>query len=167
MRYFDEIEWFLNIKIAKNRHHRLLYLCQNLYINILAVKFKIDLTKKSFDSFLMKDYIKNVETIIKQKIYAYQQRVKFINYTAVITQFDVIYAVFKLSEFLTNPSKKHFDASDRVFFYLIAIKFFSIRFDAKISDSQFIFSFHQMHCMQIILRFATIFKTMSSNYSTI
>ena len=33
MRYFDEIKWFLNIRIAKNRYHKLLYLCQNSYIN--------------------------------------------------------------------------------------------------------------------------------------
>ena len=139
MRYFDKIEWFLDIKIIKNRHHRLLYLCQNSYINKFAMKFKIDLIKKSFNSFLMKNYIKNAETIIKQKIYAYQQRVKFINYAAIIICFDVTYVVFKLSEFLINSSKKHFDASNRIFFYLTAIKFFSIRFNAKVSDSQFIF----------------------------
>ena len=139
MRYFDEIEWFLNIKIIKNRYQRLLHLYQNSYIDKLTMKFNVDFIKKSFDSSLMKNYIKNTKTIIKQKIYAYQQRVESINYATVITRFDVIYAVFKLSEFLINSSKKHFHATDRIFFYLIIIKFFSIRFNAKISDSQSIF----------------------------
>ena len=103
------------------------------------MKFNVDFIKKSSDSYLMKDYIKNTKTIIKQKIYAYQQRVKSINYATVIIRSDVIYIVFKLSEFLINSSKKHFHAADRVFFYLITIKFFSIRFNARISDSQSIF----------------------------
>ena len=135
MRYFDEIKWFLNIKIIKNRHQRLLHLCQNSYIDKLTMKFNVDFIKKSFDSFLMKNYIKNTKTIIKQKVYAYQQRVKSINYATIIIQSDMIYAAFKLSKFLTNSSKKHFHAADRIFFYLIIIKFFSIRFNAKNFDS--------------------------------
>ena len=103
------------------------------------MKFNVDFIKKSFDSFLMKNYIKNTKTIIKQKIYAYQQRIESINYAIIITRFNVIYVVFKLSEFLINSSKKHFYAADQILFYLIIIKFFSIKFNAKISDSQSIF----------------------------
>ena len=139
MRYFGEIKWFLSIKIAKNRHQRLLHLCQNSYIDKLTMKFNVDFIKKSLGSSLMENYIKNTKTIIKQKIYAYQQRIESINYATVITRSDVAYAVFKLSEFLINSSKKHLHAADRIFFYLIAIKFFLIRFNAKISDSQSIF----------------------------
>ena len=103
------------------------------------MKFNVDFIKKSFDSFLMKNYIKNTKTIIKQKVYAYQQRIESINYATVIIRSDVIYTVFKLSEFLINSSKKHFHAADRIFFYLIIIKFFSIKFNVKIFDSQSIF----------------------------
>ena len=99
------------------------------------MKFNVDFIKKSLGLFLMKNYIKNTKTIIKQKVYAYQQRIESINYAAVITRSDVAYAAFKLSEFLINSSKKHLYAADRIFFYLIVIKFFSIKFNAKISDS--------------------------------
>ena len=84
MRYFDELEWFLNIKIIKNRHQRLLHICQNSYIDKLTMKFNVNFIKKLFDSFLMKNYIKNTKTIIKQKIHAYQQRIKSINYATVV-----------------------------------------------------------------------------------
>ena len=103
------------------------------------MKFNVDFIKKSFDSFLMKNYIKNTKTIIKQKIYAYQQRIKSINYATIIIRSDIIYAAFKLSEFLINSLKKHLHAADRIFFYLIIIKFFSIKFNVKIFDSQSIF----------------------------
>ena len=87
----------------------------------------------------MKNYIKNTKTIIKQKVYAYQQRIKSINYATVIIRSDVIYAVFKLSEFIINLSKKTSSCSWLNFFYLIIIKFFSIKFNVKIFDSQSIF----------------------------
>ena len=103
------------------------------------MKFNVDFIKKLFDSFLMKNYIKNTKTIIKQKVYTYQQRIKSINYATIIIRFNVIYAVFKLLKFLINSSKKHFHVADRIFFYLIIIKFFSIKFNVKIFDSQSIF----------------------------
>lgn len=117
----------------------MLHLCQDFYINKLAVKFNVDFSKKPPDSFLMKDYIKNAETVIKQKIFAYQQRVESINYATIIIRPNVIYAVSKLSEFLINSSRKHFDASDRVFSYLVHIKNLLIRFDARVFDQQSIF----------------------------
>ena len=103
------------------------------------MKFNVDFIKKSLGSSLMENYIKNTKTIIKQKIYAYQQRIESINYATIIIRFDVIYAVSKLSEFLINSSKKHLHAADRILFYLIIIKFFSIKFNVKIFDSQSIF----------------------------
>ena len=46
MRYLGEIEWFLGIRIARNRHQHVLHLCQDSYIDKLKVKFNIDLAKK-------------------------------------------------------------------------------------------------------------------------
>ena len=104
MRYIGEIEWFLGIRISRDRYHRLFTLCLDFYIDKLAVKFNIDVSKKAPGAPLGDDHVKNTGTATKQEIFAYQQRVRSINYAAVITRPDVAYAVFKLSEFLTNPS---------------------------------------------------------------
>ena len=139
MRYLGEIEWFLDIRIAKNRHQHVLHLCQDSYIDKLKMKFNIDLAKKPPGSPLMKDYFKNASTVTKQEVFAYQQRVEFINYAAVITRLDVAQAAFKLSEFLINPLAKHLYAANRVLLYLAHIKNLSIRFDARVLNQQSIF----------------------------
>ena len=71
------------------------------------MKFNIDISKKAPEFFLTKNHVKNTKMVIKQKILFYQQRVESINYAAVIIRFDVTYAAFKLSKFLTNPFSMH------------------------------------------------------------
>lgn len=74
----------------------------------------------------MKNYIKNASTVIKQKIFAYQQRIKFINYTVTIIQLDVIYVIFKLSKFLINSFVKHLYAVNKGFYILFILKMFQL-----------------------------------------
>ena len=139
MRYIGEIEWFLGIRISRDRHQRLLSLCQDSYIDKLAVKFNIDISQKAPGSPLSEDHVKNTGTATNQEILAYQQRVGSINYAAVITRPDIAYSASKLSEFLTNPSQAHLNAADRVISYLIHTKYLGIQFDARVIDSQSIF----------------------------
>ena len=139
MRYLGEIEWFLGIRIARNRHQHVLHLCQDSYIDKLKMKFNIDLVKKPSGSSFMKNYFKNAGTAIKQEVFAYQQRVGSINYAAVIIRLDVAQAASKLSEFLINPSAKHLYAANRVLLYFAHTKNLSIRFDARVLDQQSIF----------------------------
>lgn len=134
MRYLGKIEWFLDIRIIKNRHQYVLHLCQDSYIDKLKVKFNIDITKKLPGSSFMKNYFKNASTAIKKEVFAYQQRVRSINYAAVITRPDVAHAVSKLSEFLINPSAKHLYAANRMLLYLAYIKNLSIKFDARVRN---------------------------------
>lgn len=107
MRYIGEIEWFLSIRISRDRYHRLLTRCQDFSIDKLAVKFNLNISKKAPASPLDEDHVKNTDTVIKQEIFSYQQRVGSINYSTVITRPDVAYAASKLLEFLTNSSPVH------------------------------------------------------------
>ena len=103
------------------------------------MKFNVDINKKVSKSPISENLMKNTGTVINQDIYAYQQRINFINYAVVIIRLDVTYAVFKLSEFLINSFRTHLNAIDRVFFYLAHIKRFAIKFKTQTIDSQFIF----------------------------
>ena len=87
----------------------------------------------------MKNYFKNASTVIKQKVFAYQQRIEFINYAAIIICFDVIHVAFKLSKCLTNSSTKYFYAANRVLLYLAHIKNLSIKLYARMLNQQSIF----------------------------
>ena len=103
------------------------------------MKFNIDFSKKAFSSSLNEDHVKNTNTAINQEIFAYQQRVKSINYATIIIRPDVIYAAFKLTEFFINSFQTHINATDRILFYLIHTKNLTIKFDARVTDFQFIF----------------------------
>ena len=157
MRNIGEIEWFLGIRIARDRYRRHLFLSQDSYIDKLAVKFNIDLSKKAPGSPLGGDYVKNSGAATKQEIFTYQQKVGSINYAAVITRPDIAFAASKLSEFLTNPSKLHMEAADRVLSYLGHSKDLAIKFDARVPNPQTIFlaSSDASYADDIITRFSS------------
>lgn len=63
-----------------------------------------------------------------QAIYAYQQRVRLLNFATVIIKPDIAYATFRLFQYLKNPSLKHITAADQVIAYLYSIKNFVIKY---------------------------------------
>ena len=141
MRKMNEIEWFLNIRVIRDREFHQIFFCQNNYIDKLINKFNINIFYK-LSKVLLTHYvqmIKNEKTATKQKIWIYQQRIKFINFAAIITRSDIIFATLKLSEFLINSSTYHMKQVDRMFRYLIYTKNYIIVFNDQINNSNIIF----------------------------
>ena len=140
MRYLGEIQWFLGIRIARDRKSRRLSLCQDSYINKLISKFHVKTTYKAPGAPLsIEEFRKNPEQASAEQILAYQQRIGSINFAAVTTRPDIAQAASKLSEFLTNPSEHHLFAADRLLRYLAHTKDFSIVFDPEVHDPKTIF----------------------------
>ena len=140
MRHLGELEWFLGIRITRDRPNRRLWLCQDSYICKLVSKFKINTDTRSPGSLLPTEILtKNTEQATPQEIYLYQQRVGSINFAAVTTRPDVAHAASKLSEFLANPSKHHLDCANRTLRYLAHTKDLSIMFNAEIEDPRTVF----------------------------
>lgn len=141
MRYLGQIEWFLGIRITRDRTQPHLSLCQDSYIDKLIAKFNVNVSSKAPGAPLSshEPLIKNNKQATAQQIHAYQQRVGSINFAAVTSRPDVSFAASKLSEFLTNPSKEHIDAAERVLRYLGHTKGYSIVFNAEISDPRTVF----------------------------
>ena len=140
MRNMNELEWFLDIRITRNRELDTMTLCQDNYIDKLIVKFNININKKVSNSSL--EYItmiKNIEQITPQSIYAYQQRVKSINFAAITTRPNVTFAASKLTEFLTNFSDYHINQSDHTLEYLVHTKKYAIVFNDQSANSEIIF----------------------------
>jgi hypothetical protein len=69
-----------------------------------------------------------------QQIYAYQQRVGSLNFSAVITRLNISKTVLKLLEFLQNPSPTHIAAADQTLEYLVGTKYLAIEFDGNQQD---------------------------------
>ena len=141
MRYIDELQWFLDIRITRDRSQRTLTLCQNNYIDKLIVKFNVNTSIKSSKTSLnsYEQIKKNFSQIIAQQILTYQQRIDFINFAAVTIKSDIAFAIFKLSKFFTNSSSQHLKAVNKVFRYLTHIRNYEIVFNVQAININCIF----------------------------
>ena len=99
------------------------------------------MTRKASESSIINyiSMIKNESKATSQEIYSYQQRVEFINFAIVTTRSNVIVAVFRLIEYLTNSSKHHMKQTNRTLKYLAHTKNYIIVYNEKTSNSDVIF----------------------------
>ena len=83
--------------------------------------------------------IKNEKTIISQKVHAYQQKVKFINFVVTTTRLNVIVVASKLIEYFTNSFEHHTKQTNRTLKYLTHTKNYIIVFNDQINNTNIIF----------------------------
>jgi hypothetical protein len=69
-----------------------------------------------------------------QRIYAFQQRVRSLNFAAIIFRLDIIFTTAKLAQFLKNSNSNHVMIANRMIAYLNDIKNFVIEFSEKFSE---------------------------------
>ena len=116
------------------------FFCQNFYINKFIFKFYVETIYKTFNAFLsIKEFEKIFRQAFAEHIFAYQQRIKSINFAVVPIKSDIAQTIFKLSEFFINFSEHYLFAIDKLFRYLIHTKDFFIVFDFEIHDFETIF----------------------------
>jgi len=141
MRNLGELEWFLGIRITRDREQQTMSLCQDSYIDKLTSKFNITTTAKapglSLSSYLPMQ--KHEETATPQLIYTYQQLVGSINFAAVTTRPDIAFSASKLAEFLRNPSSYHTEQAYRVLRYLHHTKNYAIVFNGQADKPEHVF----------------------------
>ena len=141
MRNIGEIEWFLNIRITRDKEQQKTSLCQDSYVDKLISKFNINMARKAPGSPIASHIpmAKNEGIATPQEVYAYQQRVGSINFAATTTRPDVAAAASKLAEYLTNPSKHHMEQANRTLEYLAHTKDYAIVYNGQASNSDTIF----------------------------
>jgi hypothetical protein len=69
-----------------------------------------------------------------QRVYVFQQRVRSLNFAAIIFRFDIVFATAKLAQFLKNSNSNHMMIANRMIAYLNDIKNFVIEFSEKSSE---------------------------------
>jgi hypothetical protein len=69
-----------------------------------------------------------------QRVYVFQQRVRSLNFAAVIFRSDIIFATAKLAQFLKNSNSNHVMIANKVITYLNDIKKFVTEFSEKFSE---------------------------------
>jgi hypothetical protein len=130
-----EAEWFLNIRIIRDRSMKKLWLCQDSYITSVAARY--NLTDRPLVSTpLPVEELKPFEGMASTSdIHLYQQKVGSMGYATTITRPDAAKAAAKLAQFLTNPGPQHQQAADRVINYLYSTRSLAIEFSAQLDSS--------------------------------
>ena len=140
MRFLGPLQWFIGIQVTRDRATRRLQLCQQSYVDKLAAKFNLDPGSKSVQTPLpIKEFRRSTSKAIKQQIFGYQQRIGSLNFAAVISRPNIVFAVFIFFSFLTNPFSRYIKLADRVLRYLVLTKHFAIEFNPQLKDQHLVF----------------------------
>jgi hypothetical protein len=122
-------EWFLGIRIVRDRKRRTISLVHDSYIDKLSTKFNLKSSGRFPDTPMSTiPLTKSQGSATKQEIKAYQERVGSILYTAIMIRPDVAFAASQLSHFLTNPDSSHLAAAEQVILYLYRTKHLAIQY---------------------------------------
>jgi hypothetical protein len=112
----EDLQWFLGIRIIRDREKRLIWLSQASYIDKIA---KLADSQPTHDTPMAKEELLPYEgRASPASIHSYQRKIGSLMYAAVSTRLDIAFAVSRLSRFLTNPSPTHHRAANRVLLYL-------------------------------------------------
>ncbi len=137
MRVLKKLKWFLKIRITRDRVNRKIWLCQNSYISKMMTKFHLEEMKISKTLLAKISRINEKakhENSNSQRVYVFQQRVRSLNFAAVIFRSDIIFATAKLAQFLKNSNSNHVMIANKVITYLNDIKKFVTEFSEKFSE---------------------------------
>ena len=141
MRDIGDLQWFLGIRIIRDRQNCTIWLSQDAYIDKLISKFNLEIHRPTYTPLPAEKLIPNDGQATLQQIYAFQQRIGSIMYAAIVTRPDAAYAVNLLSRFLLNPSQKHLDAANHCLAYLDTFRTLAIKYSKTNKDELRIF-----HC---------------------
>jgi hypothetical protein len=126
-RPLGDLNWFLGTRIIRDMEDEASYLCQDSYIENVAKRYNLDLSKLPPTPCASNiKFVKYDGQASKAFIKLFQQKVGSVIYVAIITRPDVAFIAAKLSEFMQNPSPEHMQAIDRVILYLYRTRFLAI-----------------------------------------
>jgi len=136
MKDIGELNWFLGIRILRNRTERKIWLCQDSYIEKIAKTFHLENTKPARTPMATEELVPYEGKASPQEVYAYQRKVGSLLYATTITRPDAARAASKLSEFLQNPSPHHHGVVDRAITYLYGTRTYAIEYSARTNNQQ-------------------------------
>jgi hypothetical protein len=128
IREMGELQWFLGIRIIRDRLRRKIWLCQDSYIESLMKSFKLQSGKYPNTPMLTDELRPYSGQAAPQEIYAYQRKVGSVGYAATITRPDIARTFQKLAEFLTNPGPEHHATADRTIQYLYGTRTLALEY---------------------------------------
>ena len=129
----NDLQWFLGIRILRDREKRIIWLSQSSYIDKitnLAKSAQPDDTPMSRE-----ELIPYEDRASYSEVNLYQRKIGSLLYAAVTTRPDIAFATSRLSRFLMNPGPKHHAATDRVLLYLKRHRDYGLQFGGNKDDT--------------------------------
>jgi hypothetical protein len=126
-----EAEWFLNIRIIRDRQQQKLWLCQDAYISSMAARYHLTDRAPVYTPLPVEEMKPFDGTATPAEIKIYQGKVGSVQYPTTITRPDAAKAAAKLSQFLRNPGPQHQRAVDRVICYLYTTRYLALQYGDK------------------------------------
>ncbi|KAL2122403.1 hypothetical protein VTJ04DRAFT_2858 [Mycothermus thermophilus] len=123
-----DAQWFLGVRILRDRAARKVWLVHDQYIEKIAKRFKLTDEVSAATPLPGIELVKYAGEAPKARKKEFQELVGSILYTAIMIRPDVAFAAAKLSQFLTNPSPEHVKAAKQAVSYLYGTRFLSIQY---------------------------------------
>jgi hypothetical protein len=124
--------WFLGVRIIRNRPGRQLWLCQDSYIEKITNRYYKPTNNRIIGTPLPTEKIEaNEYESTAANVHLYQQEVGSINFATTMTRIDTAFATTTLSRYLTNPSDTHLALANRVLGYLEATKSYAQEYNTS------------------------------------
>lgn len=127
MTYIGNPQWFLGIHILRQRSQRVIWLAQDAYLEKVANRFEIDLSKSPDTPLEMIDLDESKNQATPKSTHEYLGKIGSILFAAISTRPDIAFAASKLARFNTNPSERHHKAVNRVIQYLYHTRSYALR----------------------------------------
>jgi len=118
LRVIPKANWFLGVRIVRNRQTRQIWLCQDSYIDKISAKFHHTGGKAITTPLPVQRLLPNEDQATAEDILLFQRMIGSINFATCMTRPDTGYATSSLSQNLLNPSDSHLAAARRVIGYL-------------------------------------------------
>ena len=128
-----DVEWFLGIRVIRDRAARKIWLCHDQYIEKIAKRYELtDVSEFPSIPLPTKELRKFEGQATPEQVRKYQELVGSLLYTAVMIRADVAFAASKLSQFLTNPGPEHLAAVKHAIRYAYGTRFLSIQYGGEL-----------------------------------
>jgi len=129
-----DLEWFLGVRIIRDRTARKLWLVYDSYIERMAAKFGLVDGKCPSTPLPVLELCKYLGKADPKDVKRYQEKVGTLLYTAITIRPDMAFTTSQLSQFLTNPGPEHFAAVNWAIRYLYGTRFLAIEYSGELKD---------------------------------
>ena len=136
--------YFLGVRIIRDRPSKRIYLCQDAYLRQILERYSLDNSCTADCPSAAGSGIHMVKYEGKatpHEISEYQSKIGSLLYLAVHTRPDIAYQCSSLSRFLVNPSPQHLKAANRVIQYLAGTTKLCLVYDGKLEPK-----LSKLHC---------------------